>query len=90
MADMGHYDFITISIFGEMITKPISDLHHYTLSFTKSLSLMKTIIISKFYLWINLCINLWITMHLVKRNYEIAIFICVKNEGIRGIFYGFG
>ena len=47
-----------------MITKPISDLHHYTLSFSKSLSLMKTIIISKFYLWI----NLWITMCFVCKN----------------------
>lgn len=56
---MGHYDCITISIFGEMITKPISDLLHYTLFFYNSLSLMKTIIISKFYLWI----NLWITLN---------------------------
>jgi len=58
---MGHYDCITISIFGEMITKPISDLHHYTLSYLKSLSLMKTVIISKNYLWINLCITLCIS-----------------------------
>ena len=54
---MGHNDYITIWGFGEMITKPISDLLHYTLSLYKSLSLMKTIIISKLYLWI----NLWIT-----------------------------
>jgi hypothetical protein len=53
-----YHNFITIWGFGEMITKPISDLHHYTLSYLKSLSLMKTIIISKNYLWI----NLWITV----------------------------
>ena len=55
---MGHNNFITIGGFGEMITKPISDLHHYTLFFYKSLSLMKTVINSKLYLWI----NLWITI----------------------------
>lgn len=53
-----YHNFITIWVFGEMITKPISDLLHYTLSYLKSLSLMKTIIISKINLWI----NLWITV----------------------------
>ena len=52
-----YHNFITIWGFGEMITKPISDLHHYTLYFLKSISLMKTVINSKLYLWI----NLWIT-----------------------------
>jgi hypothetical protein len=47
-----------------MITKPISNVLHYTLFFYNSLSLMKTIIISKFYLWI----NLWITMCFVCKN----------------------
>ena len=32
-----------------MITKPVNDLLYYTLSYYKSLSLMKTIIISKMY-----------------------------------------
>jgi hypothetical protein len=55
---MGHYDCITICIFGEMITRLISDSSHYTLSYLKSLSLMKTVINSKMNLWI----NLWITL----------------------------
>ena len=42
-----------------MITKPISDLHHYTLSYSKSISLMKTVINSKINLWI----SLWITYY---------------------------
>jgi hypothetical protein len=45
-----------------MITKPISDLHYYTYIFSQSLSLMKTIIISNIYLWITMCISLWITV----------------------------
>lgn len=58
---MGHNNFITIWVFGEMITKPISDMHHYTLSYYKSLSLMKSIIISKMYMWITLWITMWIS-----------------------------
>jgi hypothetical protein len=57
--DIGHYDCITICIFGEMITRLISDSSHYTLSFIKYLSLMKTVINSKMYMWI----NLWITVY---------------------------
>ena len=45
-----------------MITKPVNDMLNYTLFISKSLSLMKTIIISKFYLWI----NLWITYYFFR------------------------
>jgi hypothetical protein len=46
-----------------MITKPISDLHYYTLFKLISLSLMKTIINSNIYLWITMWISLWITTY---------------------------
>ena len=66
------YGNMWIGGFGEMITKPINDMLYYTLSFIKSLSLTITTIISKFYLWINLCITMW-----------ISVFFCVKIQGIR-------
>jgi hypothetical protein len=59
------YGCLGIGGFGKMIKRLIIHGVHYTYKFTPFPSTMLSKIYSKIYLWITMCINLWITMFLV-------------------------